>query len=384
MERLPLVWDLNARGRPELAPLATAAYTRDIDGDNRALPAIEFDLDTERFGMLRLTRTRLLFAITLLLGQGAIHAADKPMLGRDGANAGNWPQWRGPKRDNRSGDVGLLLKWAEGGPPLSWRIDGLGDGIASIALADGRIFTSTTYGENEFAVALDAETGQRLWATRIAAAVPEQPLMRWLSQRTPTVDGSRLFIFTNNAWLICLDAISGEVVWRVSYPSEFGTQRPMWGFCDRPLVDGDKLICAPGGTLATLVALDKRTGKVIWKKLLESRERNGFASTLMIQTAGLKQYVAFLAKGIASFAADDGRLLWRSGSIRPAFRRPNRRSCNGLPPRTLIRNPASPASPSQTRFLCPPRTTWSRKCLSRPTSARTMSYTTWVAATGGY
>ena len=95
------------------------------------------------------------------------------------------------------------------------------------------------------------------------------------------------------------------------YLSEFGTTRGTWGFCDRPLVDGDKLICAPGGTQATLVAFDKRTGKVIWKKLLESHERNEYASTLLVQTAGLKQYVVFLTKGLASFAADDGRLLWR-------------------------------------------------------------------------
>ena len=128
--------------------------------------------------MSRIIPLRLLVAIMipLLLGQHAIRGVDGPMLGRDGAKAGCWPQWR-PDRQNRSGDVGLLQKWPEGGPPLSWRVDGLGDGIASIALADGRAFTSTTYGENEFAVALDEETGQRLWATRIAAAVPEQPLI---------------------------------------------------------------------------------------------------------------------------------------------------------------------------------------------------------------
>ena len=263
--------------------------------------------------MSRIIPLRLLVAIMipLLLGQHAIRGVDGPMLGRDGAKAGCWPQWRGPDRQNRSGDVGLLQKWPEGGPPLSWRVDGLGDGIASIALADGRAFTSTTYGENEFAVALDEETGQRLWATRIAAAVPEQPLMRWLSQRAPTVDGDRLYVFTNNGWLLCLNSITGDIVWRISYPSEFGTPPGNWGFCDRPLVDGEKLICAPGGTQATVVALDKRTGKVLWKKLLDTRERNQYAATLLVETGGLKQYVAFLTQGLASFAADDGRLLWR-------------------------------------------------------------------------
>ena len=125
------------------------------------------------------------------------------------------------------------------------------------------------------------------------------------------MDGNRLYVFTSTGWLVCLDAISGEVVWRTKLSERIWHTAPMWGFCDRPLVDGDKLICVPGGTQATLVALDKRTGKVIWKKLLESREQNGYASTLLVHTGSLKQYVVFLARGIASFAADDGRLLWR-------------------------------------------------------------------------
>jgi len=254
-----------------------------------------------------------------IANRNTLFAVDATAASRWHEQAGNWPQWRGPDRSNRSEDVGLLQKWPDGGPPLSWRVDGLGDGIASIAMADGRIFTSTTYRENEFAVALDEETGQRLWATRIAAAVPENSLMRWLSQRTPTVDGNRLFVFTNSAWLVCLNAQSGEIAWRISYASEFGTSRGAWGFCDRPLVDGDKLICVPGGSQATLVALDKRTGKVLWKKLLESRERNGYASTLLVQTNGLKQYVVFLTNGLASFAADDGRLLWRYDRTRAPF-----------------------------------------------------------------
>ena len=135
--------------------------------------------------------------------------------------------------------------------------------------------------------------------------------MRWLSQRTPTVDGNRVYVFSNSGWLVCLEATDGSELWRVSYPHEFGTPRGKWGFCDRPLVDGDKLICTPGGSKATLAALDKTTGKVIWSNRLESREAAGYAASLLVETGGLKQYVVFLDKGIASFAADDGRLLWR-------------------------------------------------------------------------
>lgn len=170
--------------------------------------------------------------------------------------AEDWPQWRGPRRDNKSQETGLLKTWPEKGPPLDWRIDGLGDGIASLAIADGRIFTSTSYGNAEYAVALDVQTGQAIWTTEIGTAVQENLLMRWLSQRTPTVDGTRLYVFTKSGWLVCMDTMSGQIQWRVNYPHEFGTKQGKWGFCDRPLVDGDKLICAPGGTNATFVALD--------------------------------------------------------------------------------------------------------------------------------
>lgn len=234
-----------------------------------------------------------------------------PDLAKAKSSGGYWPQWRGPNRDNRSSDKGLLAAWPADGPPLVWRVDGLGEGIASVAVAEGRVFTSTSYGNAEYAVALDERTGERLWATRIGETVQESSLMRWLSQRTPTVDDNRVYAFTNSGWLVCLNAISGKVNWRISYQAEFGTERGKWGVCDRPLVAGDKLICVPGGSKATCVALDKRTGKVIWSNLLEKRESAAYGSGLLVDTDGLKQYVIFLDRGIVSFAVDDGRLLWR-------------------------------------------------------------------------
>jgi outer membrane protein assembly factor BamB len=231
-------------------------------------------------------------------------------------NSGNWPQWRGPNRDNRSRDTGLLAKWPPDGPPVAWRVEGLGDGIASLAITDGRVFTTTTYGGSEYAMALDEETGERLWAIRIDSVVAvETPLMRWLSQRTPTVDTNRVFVFTSSGWLVCLEATSGAEIWRVSYPYEFGTPRGKWGFCDRPLVDGNTLVCTPGGSKATLAGLDKRTGKVVWSKLLESREPFAYAAPMLVDTNGLKQYVVFLDKGLVSFAADDRRVLWRYDGV---------------------------------------------------------------------
>src|SRR5262245_3299042 len=101
---------------------------------------------------------------------------------------GNWPQWRGPNRDNISTDTDLLQSWPKGGPPLRWRVEGIGDGIAAVAVAKGRIYTVGYIGEHEYVTALDERSGVRLWTTVIGAVVDEHPSMRWLAQRTPTVD----------------------------------------------------------------------------------------------------------------------------------------------------------------------------------------------------
>lgn len=238
-----------------------------------------------------------------------LYAIDASKARQAAAEAGYWPQWRGANRDNRSSDTELLKSWPEQGPPLAWQVDGLGDGIASLAIADGRIFTTTTYGNAEYAVAIDERTGQSLWHTEVGFAVPENRLMRWLSQRTPTVDGDRVYVFTNSGWLVCLSATDGWVKWRISYPHEFGAKQGYWGFCDRPLVDGNKLICTPGGTEDTVVALDKLTGKRLWSTKLENQSA-AYASAIQVQTDGLKQYVVFLSKEIVSLAEDDGRVLW--------------------------------------------------------------------------
>jgi len=100
----------------------------------------------------------------------------------------NWPQWRGLDRSNVSAETGLLKAWPTNGPPLLWKATGLGTGIASVSVASGRVVTMGYRDGSEFVYALDAATGELRWISRIGAAVNESSLMRWLSQRTPTVD----------------------------------------------------------------------------------------------------------------------------------------------------------------------------------------------------
>jgi outer membrane protein assembly factor BamB len=218
-----------------------------------------------------------------------------------------WPQWRGPERSNVSKETGLLKEWPEGGPPLIREIRGIGAGIAAVAVAGGRIYALGYIGNSEFLTALDERTGQRLWAARVGPNSGEMSLMRWLGQRTPTVDGDRVYAFHNKGQMVCFETQTGKELWRKDYVKEFG-MRGYWGFCDRPLVDGDKLICTPGGTRAAMVALNKRTGEVIWESIPMGNAEH--AATVICDGGGVRQYTGFVLGKAMSFRASDGKLLW--------------------------------------------------------------------------
>ena len=158
----------------------------------------------------------------------------------------DWPQWRGLNRDGTSAETGLLKSWKEGGPPLVMKVEGLGAGITSVAVVKNRIYTLSEIDEKEYVIALNRTTGEREWATPIGPTIRQSSLMRWLSQRTPTIDGKRLYAITNSGQFACLDAADGSLLWEKNYLDDYQARRPSWGFCDYPLVDGDRLICTPG------------------------------------------------------------------------------------------------------------------------------------------
>ncbi|MCH7688149.1 MAG: PQQ-like beta-propeller repeat protein [Planctomycetes bacterium] len=219
----------------------------------------------------------------------------------------DWPSWRGPNRDGISTETGLLKQWPKSGPPLLWRTEGLGSGYSSIAVSNGRIFTMGRRRGAAYLIALNLSDGKELWATRVGGGTPNC---------TPTVDGNLAFALGLQGDLLCVEVSTGRELWRKNYGRDFGGKMMSgWGFSESPLVDGDRLICTPGSEDAVIVALDKKTGDLIWKAAapkIGSRGRKGAAySSLVISTGGgIKQYVQLVGRGLISVAADDGRVLW--------------------------------------------------------------------------
>jgi outer membrane protein assembly factor BamB len=226
--------------------------------------------------------------------------------------AGEWPQWRGPARDGVSSETGLLDKWPESGPPLAWETRGLGKGTSSVSIAGGRIYTLGERGNNEVVLALDQENGQEVWVTPIGPA--QTRFSHAEPKSTPTVDGDLLFAVGMNGSIACLDSATGKLRWRKEYESEFGgTMMSSWGYSESPLVDGDRVICTPGGDRAALVALNKSTGQVIWKAVVPQSGGAGYSSIVVAQVGGIRQYITLLGQsaGVVGVAAKDGKFLWK-------------------------------------------------------------------------
>jgi outer membrane protein assembly factor BamB len=224
----------------------------------------------------------------------------------------DWPQWQGPDRNATSKEGGLLKEWPKDGPPLAWKIKGLGGGDSAPSIAAGRIFGMSNRGDDEVIWALSETDGKELWVTRLGPAFkPQMPQGKEGPGCTPTVDGERLYVLGLGGELACLQVRDGKVIWQRSLKGDFGGNVPTWSYRESPLVDGDKVICTPGGEDATLVALDKLTGKTIWRSQVPGSPNAAYASAIAINFDGRRQYVQLTQKALVGVAASDGKFLWR-------------------------------------------------------------------------
>ena len=182
------------------------------------------------------------------------------------ALADDWPQSQGPDRNSISKEHGLLKEWPKEGPPLAWKIQGLGGGYSAPSVAAGRVFGMSNRGDDEVVWALSEKDGQTLWTTPIGPLFrQQQPQGKEGPACTPTVDGDRLYALGLGGNLACLQVQDGKVIWQRSLTRDFGGRVPTWSYRESPLVDGEKVICTPGADDAMMVALEKLTGKTIWK-----------------------------------------------------------------------------------------------------------------------
>ena len=229
------------------------------------------------------------------------------------ASGGHWPQWRGPDRTGISSDTGLLTNWPQSGPPKVWSAAGLGAGFSSVAISAGRIFTMGDRSDGQYVIALDEATGKEQWAVRIGGRhVDEYGGPRG----TPTVDGALVYAIGTDGDVVCLDSATGRERWRKNMPNDFGGRMmSSWMYSESPLIDGDRVVVTPGGAKAGMVAMDKRTGKEIWRAAIPNSGGAGYSSIVISNGAGVKQYVQLMGRGLFSVRATDGWVMWHYGRV---------------------------------------------------------------------
>lgn len=224
------------------------------------------------------------------------------------AHADDWPQWRGPSRTDVSGETGLLKQWPEGGPRKLWVFDEAGLGYAGFAVVGDRLYSMGLEDNSAFAFCLNTRDGELVWRTPVAQKYEN----RWGDgpRSTPTVDGDRVYCMFSRGTLACLRIEDGKVLWQKSM-LDFGGKIQNWGYTESVLVDGNKVVCTPGGEQGALLALDKMTGETIWQSK-NFTEPCQYASIIKATIHGVPQYVQLTAQKLVGIAAADGRLIWES------------------------------------------------------------------------
>lgn len=258
-------------------------------------------------------RTSISFATVLGLAFSTVRADD-------------WPQWRGPNRDGVSADKDLLQKWPEGGPKKLWTISGVGGGYSTPSVSGGLIYGMGKQGGDpskkkggggtEHVWARKEADGSPVWSTPVAEAANVG--YGEGGRSTPTIANGKVYAVTMGGDLVCLDAKSGDLIWKKNYVKDFGGAIQSWGFSESVLVDGETVIGTPGSSKAALVKLKADSGSVIWQSEVKSPGgAGGYSSPIKATIDGVEMYINLLGKtgGVVGVDAKSGKLLWQYNRI---------------------------------------------------------------------
>jgi outer membrane protein assembly factor BamB len=225
--------------------------------------------------------------------------------------AADWPQWRGINRDGISAERGLRASWPTAGPPILWKIKGVGEGWSSVAIANNRIYTQGQRDDNQYLFAFDKNTGNKLWETPITKRYDREGADEG-PRGTPTVRDGLVYAMAVDGVLACLDAVNGKVIWSLNVVEKYGGSTINWGISESPLVDGDRVIVTPGGPGATVVSLNRFNGELQWKT---SSDGAAYSSAIVADVGGIRQVLVLTAKAVISIKIDSGELLWSYNKV---------------------------------------------------------------------
>ena len=261
--------------------------------------------------------TELATKLTLKTPKNPPPISKKPKRSRDGKpNAGSCGDRkplasipRGPHRDNISTETGLLNQWPANGPKQVWQIKQLGEGYSSVAIAEGKLFTMGNLPSGEMLFAKDAATGKRIWEAKVSGSGFRNDMGNG-PRGTPTVDGDRVYALGANGDLICVGVDTGDPVWQKNILQDYDGGNITWGISESVLIDGNNVICCPGGQNATIVAINKLTGQGVWRCTIDGQPKASYASPILVEFGKERMIVNFVHTGVVGIRAKDGGFLW--------------------------------------------------------------------------
>lgn len=221
------------------------------------------------------------------------------------ALAADWPQFRGPNRDGKSTETGLLGRWPEGGPKLLWTLEGIGKGFTHVSVSGGLVYVNGLVDKQGILRAYTPE-GKLKWEANYG---PEWFQSHPGARSIPTVHEGLVYVASGVGNVACFDAVSGKPVWSVKLFQQYDAPQVQWGYAESFLIDGEKVICTPIGKRAAMVALDRRTGKPVWASPALDHE-SSFCSPILIEHHGIRMIVTMTDRAVVAFSPTDGKLLW--------------------------------------------------------------------------
>lgn len=226
--------------------------------------------------------------------------------------AQDYPTFRGANRDGHSPDTGLLRQWPSGGPKLAWKTSGLGAGYSGVAASGGKLYTLADLGPDCTLVCLNAADGKIVWTTKFGKTYVFDGKPTWGNNRaTPTTDGKIVIGLNAHGELLCADATTGKELWKKDLKRDFGGRVGKWDYSESPTIDGDSVVCVPGGSQGAVLALKKTDGSQAWRST-EFTDSAEYASLVPAEIGGVRQYVILTQNSLAGIAARDGKLLWKA------------------------------------------------------------------------
>lgn len=219
-------------------------------------------------------------------------------------------QWRGPNRNGVYPEMNLLAKWPAEGPKLLWKNEEIGLGYSSAAVTSNRLYTAGSIDSSIYIFSFDLN-GKLIWKNKLG---PEWNKDFPGTRATPLIYDGLGYITSGKGMLYCFDAQTGSVKWKKDLFNDLNGKSVQWGYTDNLIVDGNKLICTPGGVKDNVVALDKNNGNIIWRSN-GNGEPSAYCSPIIIEKNGKKYFITMTLRSLISLDLETGALVWKQSLI---------------------------------------------------------------------